>query len=71
MLKWAAMELIVLLSDVLSSPDTALAPVSAAAQHGALVVWLWRCALKQIQYYGVVRCCLRIVHMLEESYVYF
>jgi hypothetical protein len=53
MLKWAAMELIMLLSDVLNSPNTALAPVAAAAQHGALVVWLWRCALKQI-YYGAV-----------------
>jgi hypothetical protein len=56
MLKWAAMELIVLISDILSPPDTALAPVAAAAQYGALVVWLWRSALKQI-YHGAVRFC--------------
>jgi hypothetical protein len=53
MLKWAAMELIVLISDIPSSPDTALAPVAAAAQHGALVVWLWRYALKHM-YSGAV-----------------
>jgi hypothetical protein len=57
MLKWAAMELIMLLSDVLNPPNTALAPVAATAQYEALLVWLWRSALKQI-YHGAVCCCL-------------